>query len=157
MKRITEESGEHKQWQSQAKEQTLKTLSDFINGLMNDYNHDYGTIIHAMAAGMEATFSAMNKDKQGGITGFQDGCLMWEVLRHSFHIKAPCRLVDYKDLLYPQYEYKFKCISQETWQQIQEMATKNLDDKTFAAEKVIEHWKSIANGKVPFGLGISEK
>lgn len=149
---ITEESGVHKEWLPEAKKQTLETLPVFLNKLMGDYEHDYGTIVHAIAAGMQATFSAMNNHSQGGITGFQAGCLMWEVLQNSFHIEAPARLLDYKDMLYPQHESRFTQISQETWKQVQEMASENLKNTEHAAPSVVAHWESIASGVVPFGL-----
>ena len=44
MKEITEKDKEDVQWYKDAKNQTLETLPDFINHLVKDYSHDYGTI-----------------------------------------------------------------------------------------------------------------
>ncbi len=49
---------------------TMDELINFIDKLNNDYIHDYGTIVHAMTAGCIATINMMNRQEQGGITGF---------------------------------------------------------------------------------------
>lgn len=82
---ITESMEVHKEWYAQANEQTIETLPSFINHLMNDYSHDYGTICHAITAGGLATMSAMNNSDQGGITGFQAGEIMWKFIRNWNH------------------------------------------------------------------------
>lgn len=71
--KITEADHLEKEWMLDAKKQTLETLPEFINHLMNDYEHDYGTIVKATAAAMIATFEACEKSEQGGFTGFQVG------------------------------------------------------------------------------------
>lgn len=48
---ITEEMNIHEEWYADAENQTMDTLLPFLNHLMNDYNHDYGTIVHALIAG----------------------------------------------------------------------------------------------------------
>ena len=82
MKTITEEMKIHEEWYKQAKEQTLETLPAFLNHLINDYGHDYGTICHAIAAGAIGAAYALERSPQGGITGFQAGCIMWCFIRH---------------------------------------------------------------------------
>ena len=49
-KKITEEDGTHKAWMSRAKDMTLADLPEFLRELTEDYQHDYGTICHAIAA-----------------------------------------------------------------------------------------------------------
>ena len=71
--KITEADHLENEWLEQAKTQTLETLPEFINHLMNDYEHDYGTSIKATAVAMLATFNACNNSEQGGFTGFQVG------------------------------------------------------------------------------------
>ena len=41
---ITEEMHLEKEWFANAKKQTLETLPAFMNHVLNDYCHDYGTI-----------------------------------------------------------------------------------------------------------------
>lgn len=156
-KDITEEMKVHEQWFTEAREMTMDELPAFLNRLMDDYGHDYGTVIHALTAGAVATCWAMNKHEQGGITGFQAGCLMWEFIRRWNKESNKCglRLVDYDDFLYPQYEDRFNTtISPETWEAIQKEAQGKLDENSSANMAVIEHWESIVAGIVPFGYSI---
>ena len=65
---ITEEMHLEKEWFEQAREQKLETLPEFMNHILNDYRHDYGTICHAISAcALAAAWAADNSD--------QDRCL----------------------------------------------------------------------------------
>lgn len=146
-----------------AKAEQVKTVED-LTALLSEIenkNQDYGTIVYACMAAMKGAFNVVNRGKQGGITGFQAGCLGWECVHDFMMIKAPCRIVDYNNLLYPQYEGKFqKVISQETWNDIQEKARQNLSewkDEAQVSPRVIEHWKKIKSGIVPFGFRVGEE
>lgn len=152
--KITEEMGVHKQWYEEAHDMTADRLPEFIRKLTEDYQHDYGTICHAVAAAAVAGAWSVERSPCGGITGFQAGAIMWEFMRHWNHVKGPARLLDYNDLLYPQYENKFRTISDETWQHIKDQARKNLDENGEAHPAVVAHWQSIMSGEVPFGLAI---
>lgn len=157
VEKITEEMGIHKQWYEEAREMTVEGLPAFIDKLTTAYQHDYGTICHACAAGAVAAASAINKSPSGGITGFQAGAIMWEFMRHWNHVEGPARLLDYNDLLFPQMEYKFRSISPDTWKDVQEKAQANLaNGKDHVHPDVLAHWQSIAGGAVPFGLQVSE-
>ena len=153
---ITEEMGVHKEWYKQGEGMTLDKLPEFINHLLNDYTHDYGTICHAIAAGTVATAWAMNNDPHGGITGFQAGAVMWEFVRNWMHEDGPMKLVRYDNMLYPQYDDNFdKVISKETFEYLQEKAKENLE-RGEAHPSVMAHWQSIVDGNVPFGYKIKE-
>lgn len=158
-KQITEEMNLHEQWYADAKRQTLETLPAFLQDLAS-YGHDYGTICHALGAAAVAAANAMNHAPCGGITGFQAGFVMWGFVRHWKHESNKCgmRLVDYDNMLYPQYESKFvaKTITPSVWKAIQEQAQANLDNEYSAHPDVIAHWKSIVRGKVPFGYKVRE-
>ena len=156
---ITEEMDIHKAWKDEAHNvKTVEDLTKFINHLVEDYGHDYGTIVHAMFSGMMATFHAINNSPQGGITGFQASCLGHMFVRKfllSEDKMYKIQVID--DLLYPQYESKFrKVLKPEIWKKLQGMAQDNLDKKELASEKVIAHWKTIVAGEVPFGFIISD-
>ena len=76
--------------------------------------------------------------------------------------KTSLKLVDYDEMLYPQYAYKFeKTISKDTWKQIQKAAKDLLEEarkntKTQNVHSLVyQHWKEIASGKVPFGYELS--
>ena len=159
---LTEETSKDiiEEWRKEATKVTLKTLPVFLDKLMNDYKHDYGTICHAISIGSIATMWAMNNEEQGGITGFQAGIIMWENIRNwQTELRdVPIKLVTYEDMLYPQYENKFeKTISKSTWEWLQLKAQEAIDRGAVNAHpSVYEHWKSIVNGKVPFGYIVED-
>ena len=133
---------------------------EFFRELTEDYEHDYGTVCHAMAAiGLAAMFAFDNSDgADGGITGFQAGCVMWEVIRHMNYEDNKCglRLLNMDDLLYPQYEHKFRSISSDTWKEVQKETKMRLSERDEVHPDVKKHWQSIVSGKVPFGLRIED-
>lgn len=162
--KITEEDKEIvDKWYSDAKKVTIDNIGDFAKEIMNKYEHDYGTICHACAAMAIAGAYAINNDKeQGGITGFQASVVMWQFITNwmTEYKDKPVRLTNFEDLIYPQYENKFKEISKETWKRVRNKALfmliqdKGKPEKEKANKKVSEHWKSITEGKVPFGLKV---
>lgn len=160
--KVTEEMHPEKEWFEQAGKQTLKTLPDFINHVMNDYCHDYGTVCHAVAAcAIAAAWAANNESGSGGgITGFQAGFVMWDFIKQWNYSSNKCgmKIIDYDNMLFPQYEDRFsKTISKDLWGKLQEEARKNLDtDRDYTHPSVIAHWQSIVNGKVPFGYVVKE-
>lgn len=156
-KQITEDMGVQEGWYKEAKEVTPENLSNFIEELTEKYSHDYGTIAHACAAAAVAGASAVNNSKQGGITGFQAGAIMWEFIRNWMiqYQDKPLRLINYEDLLYPQYRHKFNSISKETWEWIQERAEEEMQTNNGIPE-IRKHWESIIAGEVPFGLKIKQ-
>ena len=129
---------------------------------MNDYDHDYGTICHAIAACSLAAARAANKHKQGHITEFQASFVMWDFIKEWMYSgnQSGLRIVDYDDMLYPQYENKFdKVISKRTFESIQKAAQERLNKVKQGREvysDVIKHWESIVAGNVPFGYKIKE-
>lgn len=162
MEKIIEEQHLEKEWFAEAREQTIETLPNFINHIMNDYQHDYGTICHALSACALAAALAANKHEQGGITGFQAGFVMWDFVKEWMYDKnrTALRIVNYDHMLYPQYEEKFdKVISKRTFESIQKAAQEDLDrikNGEEAHPDVIKHWESIVAGNVPFGYEIKE-
>jgi len=157
MKQIREEDNLQEQWYKDAKKQTIKTLPAFMKKILEGYSHDYGTICHAIAASAVAAAWAGNASKQGGITGFQAGCIMWEFIKGwmSEYKGKPLRLIDFSMMLYPQYEERFaKTMTKETWDFLQKEAQRMIDEREFAADSVVSHWKSIAAGNIPFGYEV---
>ena len=159
MRVITESDNVHEEFYKEAtsKEMSLEKLPAFLKKLTKEYRHDYGTICHALTAGAIATMWAMNRTPQGGITGFQASCIMWEFIKQWMGYKTPMRLIKYEEMLYPQYAHKFNnTISTETWKFLQDEANKKLAEKG-AVETVRIHWQSIADGIVPFGYIVKEE
>ena len=98
-----------------------------------------------------------------GLTGFQASVAMWDFIRLFIYRSNQCglRIVDYDNMLYPQYEYKFeKTISRETWSNIVKTAKKYLEEYenkgNNASANVVNHWKSIVDGNVPFGYTVKD-
>ncbi len=147
------------QWRAEASQMTQEELPEFIRHLTEDYEHDYGTICHAMSCASIAAMWAVDKSPQGGITGFQAGAIMWENIQNwmTEYRGKPLKLVNYSDMIYPQYQYKFeKTISRDNWEYLQKEAQKNLDESEHANEEVKEHWRSIVDGIVPFDYEIED-
>lgn len=161
MQAITEEMNVHEEWYEIAKGDTMQTpddLKDFVVKLTTEYEHDYGTICHAVAAAGSAAGTIVDRSPAGGITGFQASCIMWEFIKQwgSFPKDNPLQLRDMGDLLYPQMEHKFTTISPSIWEWVQKKARINLVESTDNAHpNVIGHWESIDNGVIPFGLIVS--
>lgn len=157
---ITEEMHVEKEWFEEARKQTFETLPDFVNHVMNDYIHDYGAICHAVSACALAAAWAANHSPNGGITVFQASFVMWDFVKQwSFRTnKAGLKIIDYDEMLYPQYDETFdKTISANVWESLQEQAKDLLANDTIAVPRVRGHWKSIADGNVPFGYKVKKQ
>lgn len=159
--KIAEEMRLQDKWYEEARYMKPEKFQDFFRHLSEDYEHDYGTVCHAMAAiGLAAMWAFNNSDgARGGITGFQSGIVLWQVIKEWEFRDNECglRLQDMDNLLYPQYAYHFNSISQRQWTAVQEKARKCIEENKkngTAHPDIVEHWKSIVNGIVPFGLHI---
>lgn len=147
-------------WIARARDKamTMETLPAFLKELA-EHPHDYGTICVAMAAGAIATCYALDRTPNGGITGFQAGCVGWDFLRgwHSWpEDGAGHALLDYDLLLYPQYARQFNSVSRKVLDRVREKARKMLREKGQMCETVRAHMVFVAEGGVPFGLAVSD-
>lgn len=160
---LNEESNEfrdiQKEWYEQAaKVKNLEELIQFVDHILGDYYHDYGTMVRAISAMIQAT--AWMGANSLGITGFQAGCVMWDFIHHWMYSdnKAGLKLLNYDNMLYPQYKHIFeKTISKDVWEELQKEASRKLETNDYAHERVIEHWRSIVNGIVPFGYEVKDE
>jgi hypothetical protein len=158
---VTEEMRPEKEWFKEARKQTLETLPKFIDHVMNDYVHDYGTVCHAISACAIAAAWAANECKGacGGITGFQASFVMWDFVKQWSYTdnKTALKILDYDKMLFPQYEDNFqKTMQKATWEVIQAEAKKKLESAKSAHPDVVAHWKSIVAGNVPFGYTVEK-
>jgi predicted metalloprotease with PDZ domain len=149
MKHITEDDiDEINKWF----DNSVNSIDSFINTLDTEYYHDYGTIANAVAACAIQAARKMNNQNQGGISGFQAGAVMWIFIRRWMHKEGPLKLLDFDDMLFPQYKDRFdKTISEETYRYLINKAKENLETRTDAAPEVKKHWEHIAKGEIPFG------
>jgi hypothetical protein len=145
-------------WYARARTMTPKELPEFFDALAG-YKHDYNTVVYAVAAVAIAAAWAMDKTPNGGITGFQAGAVFWEFYGQWLGEKGkPARIVKFQDMLYPQYEESFeKTITPETWKWLHGEAQKKLQEQDGASKAVLDHWRSIAEGVVPFGYSVKER
>jgi len=142
---------------------SMKDLIEFLKKINKEYNYGYGTAPRAIAQAALAT--AWYLSGEFGITGFQASFVMWDFVRDWMCPSNKCglKLVDFDKMLYPQYEEAFdKVVSNDTWKALQEQAKINLDkyyrDKNFTAHPdVVEHWKFIVEGNVPFGYSVQDR
>ncbi len=163
MEIITEKNVEIiEQWYKDASSQILETLPQFMNHVLNDYRHDYGTICKAIGACAIAAAWAANASPQGGITGFQAGAVMWEFIRNWNYRRNKCglKIVDIDDMLYPQYGAKFdKTITKRVMENLVKEAKLRLADikEDYPLHPEVKaHWQRIAAGIPPFGYKVVE-
>lgn len=141
----------------------IKSEKDLINFIEEmsltecDIENEYDTAPHKIAQAMlEVGHYLAGKH---GISGFQAGGVMWEVIEEWMYSGNKCglKLVDYDNMLYPQYDYKFdKTISADTWYNLQEQAKEMLATED-ACSSVRKHWQSIADGVIPFGYSLRKE
>ena len=153
-KSITEATDKQviEQWFNDAKgKDGVKSLDEFYRHLTQDYQHDYGTCCHAIIAMAVAAIEKMSREF--GITGFQHSCVMWGIISREFHDhnKLGLRLLDYDNLLYPQFQDEFRQseISEEQAEKIRKQAQANIDEGGMVAHAVEEWWKKLASGWLP--------
>ena len=155
---VREEDHPEKEWFKEAGDMKLDKLQEFMDRMLNHYNHDYGTIVHAVSAcAIAAAWAACDV---AGLTGFQAGFVMWDFIREWNHRKNECgmKLVDYDNLLYPQYRERMdKVISKDTWELLQKKAKELLQTEPDAHFRVQMHWQSIVDGDVPFGYKVVDR
>ena len=161
-KKITEDQHPETEWYAEAKKQTVETLPGFVKHLTEDYDHDYGTVCHAVTAAALGAAHAADTSPQGGITGFQAGCIMWSFIRQWMYGDNECglRIINYDNMLYPQHERNFtdKVLKKRQWAALREQAEKRImEDRGGACPEVLNHWLSIRDGKVPFGYTVEEE
>lgn len=144
------------------KRKNIKSFDDlveFLKDVDEHYNIGYGSSPRAIAQAALAT--AWYLSGRFGITGFQSGATLWDFIEDwsSVGKQTQCaKIIDYDNMLYPQYEDKFdKSITPEVWESIQKAAKSKLEkDAKYAHPNVVKHWKSIVAGKVPFGFYVKD-
>lgn len=111
---------------------TMDELVKYIQSLV-DMKHDYGTSAYAMSLAGVAAFNFIAHKL--GTTGFQASCADLDMIRRTRCIDGPFKIVDFGDMLYPQYRDKFQyqTISKDVWKWLQEAAKEKMEkaDKEF--------------------------
>jgi len=171
---ITEEQREKwrknkEDWMEKAKTiSNSKELEAFADRLVRHCSNEFEIDFYEESANSTSALAYAAIEmmaRQYGLSNFQISCIMWEIIDKLVLEKhdVGMQLVNYNNMLYPQYEYRFeKTISKECWEVMQKKAKELIEnDKTDpyvkASSKVLEHWKKIAGGEVPFGYTVSNK
>lgn len=122
-------------------------LMEYVKGLV-DRPHDYGTCVYAMS--MAATAAFYYVSHKLGVTGFQASCADMDILRRTRNLKYGHRIIDYNDLLYPQYWddertpiFQALMREPESRERFAGEARKLLDGNGNAATAVKEHWQRL--------------
>ena len=135
--------------------ETTEELQEIVTAL-TERQHDYGTCCYAMSIAAEATFNFVAGKL--GVTGFQASCADMDVLRRTRHYEHGFAVLNYGDLLYPQYRDKFDNLSwedmlasQSKW--LREEAGKLLDKTPDAHPHVRDHWERLASAPITLEEG----
>lgn len=130
---------------------TEEELLEVIRNVIKYEGNSYGTAARSLTLVAEAAFNYIAH--VFGVTGFQASCAELSFLVRMRGIKSRIKILNYDDLLYPQYLEKFRispeeCIKENaSW--LKEQARQKLEeDDDLAAERVREHWKFLANMEV---------
>lgn len=135
--------------------ETLEELMNYISALA-DRPHDYGTTVYAVSMAATAAFNFMAAKL--GITGFQAGAADFDMLRRTRHLEA-FTILDYKDLLWPQYAGQNRTITAATHHWLRrkalELLAENANNNN-VHPAVRAHWIKIRDGVVPHGFMVEE-
>lgn len=158
MKNRTDEFEVRDQLRNERKDiKSFDDLVSFLQRVKDNCNTGYSIAPRAIAQAALATARYLASDF--GITGFQAGFVMWDFIFDWQYTSNKCgiKIVNYDDMLYPQYNYEFeKTISKYTFEALQKEARESLEDKRYAHSNVVNHWKSIVDGSVPFGYVVKD-
>lgn len=141
---------------------TVTELAEFVDELVLGYRHTYGSIVDAVAAAAMAAARTVNASPQGGVTGAQASIVPFIFIREWLNKgDRPLGLRDFSNMLYPQYADDFRTIRLETFQWLQQRARELLAEYDGVKDQapvgeVEKHWRSIVDGKVPFGYRVKD-
>jgi hypothetical protein len=129
---------------------SIDDLSELIRAL-TEREHDYGTCCYAMSIAAVAAFKYVAGAL--GVSGFQASCADLDILRRTRRLKHGFSIVDYENLLYPQYcnAEHFPGWEQMIRENISILAgaakerIESTDHGTCAHPDVLAHWKWIVS------------
>lgn len=138
----------------------IETKDDFqhLFERLSEYPHSYGSICIAIAAVASGAAHLLNRSEKGGITGFQASIILWEFRHAWLSENSPAKIIDYSNMLYPQYKEVFfkPRLPKRTFEWMQTKAQELLDSSPTASTIVRKHWLSITKGQVPFGWKLED-
>jgi len=111
---------------------TKEELNEIVSKL-ETRTHDYGTCVYAMSIAAVATYNYMCHIL--GTTGFQSGAASLDILARIRNYKCGFRIINYENLLYPQY------MDEEHFPTIENLVDNNIDTLSIEAQKRISDSK----------------
>lgn len=125
---------------------TETDLLSYINSLL-EREHDYGTAVYAMSCASVATFYYMSSKL--GVTGFQASMAELDILKRTRDMKNGFMILDYHNLLYPQYLNEehfpsFNKLLNDNKDMLKKEAINLLEKNPKAHPSVLNHWKYLA-------------
>lgn len=128
---------------------TVEELAEYVKGQI-DREHDYGSCVYAMSTAATAALRYVAKEL--GVTGFQASCADMDFLRRTRGLEWG-RVVDYSQLLYPQYcnDEKFPSLTHLLRANREELAKRARvklaeEDLEHVIPGVVAHWRILADG-----------
>ena len=133
--------------------ETKEELMSYIDAVVHR-KHDYGTASYCMSIAAVLAFGYAAHVE--GTTGFQAGCANMDIIRRTQGLKHGFRLLNYTNLLYPQYYTKERFPSlldlvAENMDMLKKEATEMLKD-FYGHPEVKEHLEFLSRGELPPAL-----
>lgn len=130
---------------------TPEELGEYIEALVSR-PHDYGTCVYAMSMAAVAAFQYVARKLV--VTGFQASCADMDILRRTRRMDDGFRIVNYRDLLYPQHWDEerspiFRAALAERPEYWADKAKELMDQAgDHVARQVWNHWQDLTRGEV---------
>lgn len=127
---------------------TLEELNEIIKQLTGR-KHDYGTCVYAMSIAAVASFNYVAHVLE--VTGFQASCADLDILRRTRNYENGFSIINYDNLLYPQYwdDEHFPSKEQlleKNKKQLAKVAKRKLEESNgYVHPEVKKHWQMVAS------------
>lgn len=108
--------------------------------------HDYGTCVYAMSIAAEASYNYVAHVL--GVTGFQASCADLDFLKRTRGWKMGFSVINYEDLLYPQYADRFPTrakVIKENIKHLGKAAAEKLAEVDRVHPDVKRHWEDLVD------------
>lgn len=144
----------------EAKEQTLETLPEFLNNILNNSNHNRETIIKAVSICGYAIMCAVNKQSETKDEEYLRE-INYNILNEWVKLQfgGDVRLINFYYLAIPEYREMFTCIDEDVWNRVKKFAWQyynkycsSLSDYTFS-----HIMRMRSNNEPPYGYRVIKK
>lgn len=125
--------------------QSLAELNRYISAMV-DRDHDYGTEVYAMSMVAAAAFQYVASKL--GVSGFQASGAGLDFLRRVRGMECGFRIIDYKNLLFPQYltpEHfpTMQDLLRDNCKELGMIAQQKIKENPKAHPSVMRHWENL--------------